>query len=290
VGLDTAKYLNNSEDDAAQSLRREAGLPGVAGGLRLVTWGYSLLVVAGALGGGLIWVAASDDTARALGLTPDGRAGFLLAGLAVVGVGGLVAVASVLLGQWRCLMYAPQQQAAKEVMLVCITCLGLGSLFSFAAGVAGAVPLFGAHNPQDPPWLFLGGILGLVGGGAILVGLLAFTQFLRTVAGCLRDRTGARGADVALGLAGLLIGATAGAFFCLDPLDPDSTSGLWLAGGWGLWLLSHLWLASHVRRALRAELLRMADPEPAQASEVRPGSVKTLTLSGMRRLVEAGSR
>jgi hypothetical protein len=295
VGLDTAKYLSNPDDETAQSLKREAGLPAVANGLRLVGWGYSLLLVAGALGGGMVRVVSDDETARVLALAPDGRSWLLLAALAVLGVGGSLGVALVLLGQWRCLMYAPQQQAAKEVMLVCITCLGLGSLFLAATGAAGVgylnrAPGGGAAATGGPPWLVFGGILTLAGAAAILLALVAFTQFLRTVAGCIHDRAGGRGADVTLGLAGLLVGATAGAFLCLDPLDPESNALAWLAAGWGLWFLVHLWLIAYVRRGLGAALLRLADPEPGQPTETTPGSVRTMTLSGLRRLAEAGSR
>jgi hypothetical protein len=295
VGLATAKYLSNPGDETAQSLKREAGWPGVAGGLRLVSWGYSLLLVVATLGGGLIRVTADDETAKALALTPDARSWLLLLALAILGVGGLLAITLVLLGQWRCLMYAPQQQAAKEVMLVCITGLGLGSLFLLATGAAGIgylnwVPSGGTSATQGPSLLVFGGILTLAGAGAILMALVAYTQFLRTLSGCIGDRTGGRGADVTLALAGLLVGATVGAFLCLDPLDPDSSTGLWLGAGWAVWVLGHLWLVAHVRRAVGVALAQLAAPEPGRPAEVVPGSVRTLTLSGLRRLAGAGNR
>src|SRR5437879_5071482 len=86
-------------------------------GLKIILASYLVLVVL-AIPGAVVWATAQEHTGRWLWLGPNGNEDAELFGL-VLGLGGaLGSYLLALIGQWRCLSYAPQDHSAKELMFV----------------------------------------------------------------------------------------------------------------------------------------------------------------------------
>jgi hypothetical protein len=284
--LSTAKYLADPRTAPAR-FNSETGWQGVRGGLRLVSRGY-LVLIAGAALGLFFTHLASDDSLLAdrLRVGRADRDTLLLLGVLSFGPATLFSYALVLLGQWHCLMYAPQRQNAKELMYVCLYCVLLGSVLNALGGVLGGARVYEAllRGPDEFAKLDVGraGPLLLLGSVALaLVGSLVFSQFLRNVACCFADRPQVRSVDLNLTFVGLLLGATIGVLFCLPHLASRAGILPWLALGWLLCFAWHVNLVRGVRRCVEGGL---RDAGVSLAPEGGLGVLATHTLSGMYRL------
>jgi len=132
MNLETNKFWRDCSETHLQ-FNRETGWREIRKGLHLVVLGYLVLIAGAVLGAVLIWLAVDGGL---VAQQPQGgqqdRAAFLLVGTLVLGLTAVFSYGLVLTGQWRCLMYAPQSQNAKELMYVCINCVVIGSLLNVA--------------------------------------------------------------------------------------------------------------------------------------------------------------
>src|SRR5947209_1171795 len=113
--LATAEYFKDAGFTPMQS-NLEAGWRELSKGLGLVVRGYCVLIAGGILGPALIWWTAhpASGTSR-LDAGTQNRDILLLCGVLTLGLTALLSYGLVLAGQWRCLMYAPERQNAKEL-------------------------------------------------------------------------------------------------------------------------------------------------------------------------------
>jgi hypothetical protein len=174
------------------------------------------------------------------------QAAFIL-GCGLSGGGSLLWYLLMFTGQLRCMTYAPQRFAAKDVLFCCVFCtilaavgMAVGSILEVARGadnfLEGLMLLQVQSLTQPGPLVQLAGLF------LVLVNLLLFTGFLRAVMKC-------------LGPAGL---ASVAAFFWYVAFLAGASVGLlWGAGrevlaglaiGWAVCLLWHVALVSAARR------------------------------------------
>jgi hypothetical protein len=218
----------------------------IRSGLRLTLLGYGVLLVLALLGGGLVWLSQSPRLPQfqkyvALSQEWTARLGWVL-----VATGVALAYLAVLAGQSRCLQNASSRQGAKEFLFTCLLA-GLASpVCLLAAFLLGSDPrsLFvEGVRPGDLLRFFQGpGALYLAGLTLLLLNFLLFAGFLRMVA---KNVAPARLPWVVglFWLAAFLVGMTAGTSFM-----PHAEVWQWLAAGWGVCLLWHVFL---VREACR---------------------------------------
>jgi hypothetical protein len=208
-------------------------------------------------------------------------------GLLVTGVGSYTLV---LLGQWRCLMHAPQRQNAKELMLVCFLCVLVCSACSLIGAVFDGQEIYNALRlgpaGLDQFSLQNTGTVLLLGGALLgVVASLVFSQFLRTLACCFGDERRARQVDFNLAFIGLLLGGSIGAAICFWGVVPRVTILPALAAGWLLSFGWHLLLIVSVRRCIDNALHHVSGLWKAVAPQQAPRQAPMHSLSGLRRLM-----
>jgi hypothetical protein len=287
MSLDSARFLSKS---GIKPLPYHGG-PGwrqIRVGLHLVAGGYGVLILGGSAGAALVWAALCNP-----GGGPDGHYLLPLFAAMTLVLTAVFSYGLVLAGQWRCLMYAPPRGSAKELIYVCFHCVLLCSCLNavgayldggktYAAlqrgwGEVEALDLWSAGNLMQLASILLG-----------VVGSLVFSQFLRNVADCFNDRRRVRAVDLNLLFMGLLLGGTAGMHFCVRRLDFKGDSLPWLAGGWLLCFVWHLWLVLGVNRCV-ADGLRRASLSRTVRIHGAGGMPLSHTLSGLRRMAGRGA-
>jgi hypothetical protein len=293
VSLATAKYFNDRGESPLQ-IKLEPGWQETSRGLALVAWGYAVLVGGSALGAALVWLALDGGGLLGrFGAARKDQDGLLLLGVGAVALTAALSYALVLAGQWRCLLYAPERQSAKEVMYLCINAVLVASVLNvLGAWVDGGRTYAALQGGWDEvARLDCGGagvLLEAVSAGLGLFASLLFSLFLRSVASCFADRARVLSVDVNLGLVGLLLGGSAGAALYAPPRALHAGLLAWLAGGWLLCFAWHLALVRSLRRSVDAALLSAAPARVLPAPRSMPGAgvLPTHSLSGLRRLAQ----
>jgi hypothetical protein len=230
-------------------------------GLQFVLLGYCflLLMVVPALV--LVWHSQRDSKQwlfeKSLGLSPEDG---LVIGWGLAGLGTLVGYGSWLAGQWRCLGYAPQRHAAKEVLFASILCLFLGPIALVTAHFLGGADNYvlltqGLHSLPAQTWGQTGSILQLVGLLLVLGNLLLFSAFLRAVVKCLAPAQSSQ-LSAYFWFVAFLVGATVGLFW-----SPRNEVLVCLASGWAICLLWHLALIHVASRSVNTLLPAGNDPQ-----------------------------
>jgi hypothetical protein len=289
MSLRSAGFLQKMDSRVLQ-FNALLGWRQISAGLRLVAFGYCALLLGSAVSAVLIWSALSDQPLFGLNTGRDDRnllPLFLGASLLLT---ALFSYGLVIAGQWRCLMYAPQRSNAKELIYICFHCLIVGSVLNgigaYLDGVANYKALqHGWTGLQEIDAWSAGNLMQV---GSILLGIagsLVFSQFLRNVADCFKDRRRARAVDLNLWFMGLLVGGSVGAVICMRQLALRANALPWLAAGWLLCFGWHLWLVLRVRRCVDEGLRHITAEERAIPIPVDGvGAVLTHTLSGLHRL------
>jgi hypothetical protein len=286
----TARYLQHSADSRAVRLNSDTGWRAIGKGLGLVALGYAALFGGGVLGALLVyWAASGRPVIGRYALDDEEQAALRLLGVVVLGSGAVLGPAAVLLGQWRCLMYAPQGGSAKELIYVCFTCVLVASALTATGVYLDGDRVYAALCDGPGGWRQLDpyrpGLLLLAGGTALgLVGVLVFTQFLRGLAGCFHDRARVLGVDLNVGLGALLLGGSVGATGVAYRLAPEVDLVPWLAAGWLACLAWHVCVVRSVRRCVEDNLRRHAAARGSRGRIVSLGRADTHTLSGLHRL------
>jgi hypothetical protein len=295
MSLTTVKFLQNAGDSSAQ-VNGESGWHEISRGLTHVVWGYTVLIGGSLLGAGIIWLALDGRLATVwAGATEDDRQSALAMGVLTLGLTAFLSYGLVLAGQWRCLMYSPERQHAKELMYLCINCVFIAS----GLNVVGVV-LDGNHSysalqqgwegVEAIDWCSAGNVAQLGSAAMGLFASLVFSQFLRNVASCFNDRARVRSVDLNLALVGLLLGGSAGTLLWVHRLTSKAEMLPWLVGGWLLCFAWHLWLVHSVRCGVAAALrwgpALIVRPAPLGA----PAGITLNSLSGLRRLANRANR
>jgi hypothetical protein len=290
--LSSARFLVDKGNPALQ-YHDEFGWRQIGAGLRIVSRGYCVLLLGSILSGALVWMVLTGRSVFGLGEGPHGDELLLtLTGLTIF----LTAVFSyglVMYGQWRCMLFAPPRNSAKEVMYVCFHCVLVGSVLNaigayLDGGKTYAALQHGWEGLQElDPWS-ASNIMQIASILLGIIGSLVFSQYLRNVAECFSDRRGARAVDFNLWFMGLMIGGSVGAQLCVRQLALKWDTVPYLAAGWLLCFGWHLWLVLRVRRCVENGLLKAAqDRAPGPVA----GAVAVLkhTLSGLHRLARGTS-
>jgi hypothetical protein len=289
VTLTTAKYLQDA-DNTPWQFNAETGWQEISRGLRHVVWGYTVLIGGSVLGVGLLWLALDGGSVSSWAIASGkDRENALALGVFTLGLTALLSYALVLAGQWRCLMYAPGRQNAKELMYLCLNCVFL----ALALNVLGvilegsnsyAVLQEGWEGIERIDCRSVGNMVQLGSAGLGLFASLVFSQFLRNVASCFNDHARVRSVDLNLTLVGLLLGGSGGTLLWVHREASKAQMLPWLVAGWLLCFAWHLWLVNSVRRGVNDGLNRHAAiavlPPPDRAT----GSLLLHSLSGLRRL------
>jgi hypothetical protein len=293
VSLSTTKYVNPGGDMPLQSAS-ETGWQEIAKGLGLIVRGYCVLVVGGTLGPLFVWLAVNGGAPLpGLNLVREDCDNLLLFGLLTIVATGVLSYSLVLVGQWRCLMYAPERQGAKELMYVCINAVVIGSILNGVGVWVDGARTYAALQRGWDEALALGlsspgMLLQLVSAGLGLFGSLVFSQFLRNVASCFNDRARMRSVDLNLAFVGLLLGGSVGTALYAHRVALRPELLPWLAGGWLLCFAWHLAVVRGVRSCVEAGLCTLpAAPRAARAPDSpKPGAMTLHSLSGLRRLAK----
>jgi hypothetical protein len=158
-------------------------------------------------------------------------------GWVLVGVGGVLAYVLVLVGQWRCLAYAPQGEGGKDMLFACLLCSLTAPLCLPAAYLLEGKEGFLSFRAGD--------VLRLV---ALLLGLfnvVLFSGFLRVVVRSLRSR--GRAVVCFFCFVGFLVGCSVG-LHLIPRQFFHRHAWVALAVGWFLCLCWHLLLVRSARR------------------------------------------
>jgi hypothetical protein len=239
----------------------DTGWSDVSNGMQQVALGWGLLLGGLIMGGALFWLGtAGYPWVIRLAKGPFDQTAIVLTGLGILGLALIIGYGAILIGQWRCLMHAPERQGAKELMLVCITCIIGGSLLTLAAPFLGGVinyqTLHQGFSTEElnglERWRIFQGpkLLALLGISLVLLNGVLFTQFLRTVANCFSNHFAARNADFLTLFVGLLVGGSVGAFFCAHELSFRSNLVLASVAGWGTYAACHVVLICGIRKCI----------------------------------------
>jgi hypothetical protein len=295
VSLTTVKYLQDAGDTPWQ-FNAETGWREISRGLGHVVRGYAVLVGGSVLGAGLLWLALDGGLVTTwAGATERDRENVLALGVLTLGLTALLSYGLVLAGQWRCLMYAPERQNAKELMYICLYCVFLASALNVLgvildAGGSYAALQQGWEGVERIDGWSAGNLAQLGSAGLGLFASLVFSQFLRNVASCFNDRARVRSVDLNLALVGLLLGGSGGTLFLVHRLASKAEMLPWLVGGWLLCFAWHLWLVNSVRRGVDEALRRHAAVAVLPAPHRAAGSLALHSLSGLRRLANKPDR
>jgi hypothetical protein len=238
-------------------------IPGLPLPLALALLGLCLVSTPSGLLAGLLRLPPEDA----------GVTGWVLVGT------GLLAYAVVLVGQWRCLNFAPQGRGAKEVQFASLLCgLAAPPFFAIAQLLGGSATFVALQGgPAELARLDLlapGTVLQMAGLAACLGGVLLQSAFARAVCRCLDDVAGSRGVSWYFWFVAFLVGATGGLLMQVGRATPQGV----LAGLGLSWLLCLIWhsllihgAAGRIGRFLGGE--RSRDPAQAPGATPRSGQV-----------------
>jgi hypothetical protein len=199
------------------------------------------------------------------------------------GGGALLGYLLLLLGQWRCLVYAPQGNAAKELQYAALTgALTVPLVFALARYLGGK-EAFAALADLD--FFCLGAIMPILSLVTSVLYLLLLSAFARAVRCCLRDEKATRRAGYFFWFVGFLVGGTVGVVLQVRYNGGGTELVLALVLGWLLGLLWHLVLivgtARGVARALKKQNSREV-PTTRASSERQAGQVTLQTAASFR--------
>jgi hypothetical protein len=295
VSLTTAKYLQDGGDTPWQ-FNAETGWQEISRGLGHVVRGYAVLIGGSLLGAGLLWLALDGGpvSTRACASNQD-RDNVLALGVLTLGLTALLSYGLVLAGQWRCLMYAPQRQNAKELMYLCLNCVFLALALNVLGvildgGRSYAVLQEGWEGVERIDGWSVGNLAQLGSAGLGLFASLVFSLFLRNVASCFNDRGRVRSVDLNLALVGLLLGGSGGTLLLVHRVASKAEMLPWLVGGWLLCFAWHLWLVNSVRRGVDDGLRRQDAIAVLPAPHGAAGGIALHSLSALRRLANKADR
>jgi len=261
---------NVSTDRPAESA--DVGWNEVGQGLKLVGAGYVLMIAGTCLGLFLAWPAISGkELSGARALSPSEEQASLVAGLVAVGVATLCSFLLIVAGQWRCLMQAPGNESAKELMYASIICIfsalimhGFGT---YAGGAKNYIALGqGMEGLDKLDFRHGGGALQLLSAALGLLNVLIFSHFLRRIAIHFADRSRVRAVEMLLLFTCLLVGASAGAYLWRHRLPYMSELALGLAVGWLVCLVWHPFLIASIRACIQRGVQRAQPKENPVAS------------------------
>ena len=259
--------------------RVELGWQEVGSGLLRIVMGYSLSVLSVIVGVGLILLVIplhdEDETLLVLKRTQVDL--IVLAGLGVMGLAGMVSYAWIMMGNWRCLMHAPERNHAKWLMFASMTCIVMGPALGGVSGTLGggsriesldrdekAAPVTKAksRSARVPSKSFVtgaeehltvqdtSGILNLASGALGLLSGVLFLLFLRAVAGCFGDEARVRLVEIYLMFLLLSAGFTFFLLISQPKLAANSDFLLALAVGWLLEFVFFLVVILKVRGSI----------------------------------------
>jgi hypothetical protein len=290
MALITAKYVKDPAADTPFQFNTDTGWFAISRGLRLVVAGYAVLIFGSIMALVLLRLGVGD---RFIIINAEqsvqSRDTLILLGILTLAVTAVCSYGLVLTGQVHCLKYAPQHQQAKELMYICVNCVLLGAALNLTGAYLDGARTYAAlqHGLGEVEGLDLwsaGTLLQLSSAVLGLIASLVFSQFLRNVASCFRDRARVRSVDLNLGFVGLLLGGSIGTLFCLQRFVLRIDLLPWLAAGWLVCFAWHLYLVCSVHRCVEAGLApTVGRPMPALRHDL-PGKVSIHTLSGLHRL------
>lgn len=247
---------SNDPGQLAMTFNNLGGWAEVRKGLLLIGLGYAVLITGTLVGSLLVSsvLGGSSATHTLIRHSADADA-LMLLGVGALGGSLFSSAVLILIGQWRCLMHSPERGHAKEIMLVCMTCVLVGTSVHLFAPLAGGATdaqswVQGMAGAQRLGVLKGGNILKLAGAGLLLLSCILFSQFLGTAASCFGDRRKARSADFFTWFVGLLLGGSIGGFICLYEVSFRFSLLQWLMVGWSLCYAWHLWLILGIRRCI----------------------------------------
>jgi hypothetical protein len=255
-------------------------------GLLLAIAGHAVLFFLGIPG--LVFLGPHGDTViTRIGLAAEDAQPV---GLTLTGTAALLGYGLVVLGQWRCLICAPQGNGAKELLFACLLCSLLAPVFPALAhllGGAGNYPalLRGPAGLPDLQFLKGAGLVQLIGALLALASVLLFSAFARAAERYLGDTSRAHGVVCFFLFVLFLLGGTAGVFMHARHRVPP---GVWTCVGVG-WLLCLFWhtvvlhgASQSMVRFLRQRRSRIL-PITTQGETVEPGQVVLTTAAHLNR-------
>src|SRR5262249_19405578 len=200
----------------------------------------------------------------------------------------LVGYMFLVVGQWRCLLHAPQSHGAKELQFTCLLCSlaapvcfviahyigGGGTYVAFCRGGFVLASLDRFHGAD---------LLRVVGLLLFFSSLFLFGAFSRAVDRCLHKDEEEKKTYVFFWFVPFLLGGTFGVFFYARRL-PLKESFLGLGMAWMVFFLLHAILVTGVRRSIIRALQRRKSRElrTVAASDPQRGEVALRSSSWFR--------
>jgi hypothetical protein len=282
--------------DTPWQFNAETGWQEISRGLGHVVRGYAVLIGGSLLGAGLLWLALDGGPISTWACPKEqDRDNVLALGVLTLGLTALISYGLVLAGQWRCLMYAPQRQNAKELMYLCLNCVVLALALNVLGVILDgsrsyAVLQEGWEGVERIDCWSVGNLAQLGSAGLGLFASLVFSLFLRNVASCFNDRARVRNVDLNLALVGLLLGGSSGTLFLVHRVASKAEMLPWLVGGWLLCFAWHLWLVNSARGGVDDGLRRQDSVAVLPAPHGAAGGIALHSLSALRRLANKTER
>lgn len=201
-----------------------------------------------------------------------------LIGLALASLGGMVAYILLLVGQFRCLLSAPQGHGSKELLFTSLLSAILMAFFlplAHFVGGAANYRLFtdGLSGLSQFSLTHVGSVLQVLGVTLGLLSILLFSGFLRTVACYLRDDGRSHSIVAFFWFVAFLVGGTIGIVMHADRIQRVQ---IWyaLALGWVLCIVWHVLLIHSGIRALGDRFGKLiGDEEPAKPNTRSSGLI-----------------
>jgi hypothetical protein len=186
-------------------------------GIQVVLAGYVVALLV-AFPGACLWLSSQEGVPLLWRAGLAGNEDAEVPGLLLACGGAVLGYLLLVVGQWLCLLHAPQSHGAKELAYVCVLLAVFVAPVNAAAFLVGGAGDFAwlsrlLHHPAHwTTWTEVptGTLLQLAGGLLVLGNILTFTQFLRAVLLRAHPEKGARRIEAFCCFVCLVVGARSG--------------------------------------------------------------------------------
>jgi hypothetical protein len=244
----------------------ELGWKDVAKGLTKILVGYGIWV-----GGNLFGLMLVLMPLFAVGFKMEearlkvGQLWMFYAGLGILSVAGIFACGVIMGGKWRCILNAPERNACRWLMFLCLASMAMSLALSLLSSLSGVKvqPEFsrGVVGLGQLRFTTAGVIFNLASVGLSMAYVCSFALFLRSVAQCMASRWHVRMVDLFLSFFVPLTLASVFLIYKLVMGDQHVIKPLLMVGvGWFLCFLYWLTIIALVRSCILKTVERVREP------------------------------
>ncbi len=251
-------------DPDEQARRSEFGWTEVRRGLGLILRGWLLMLVSlGLAVGVLVLIFWPGENGRPT-ISAKWRDLSVLFTILGLGVAWLYCYGCIVVGHWRCLMFAPERNGAKWLMFGCMICICAGPVLNTTMGFGGLKkpPKIkrGLEDLREVEFTPTAVVAHTAAAVVDVLSFVLFILFLRSVAGCFNDGTRVLFADLYLLLYGMTLGGTLFLMFGNPAPAMQLPFALGALGGGVTCFFGYLFLVCMARGGITRGLARVQSP------------------------------